>query len=441
MENEKVKCSLSKHKENVAISFCQECKLNLCNKCEKHHSELFENHHQCKLDKDFSEIFTGLCKEQNHFNKLEFFCEDHNKLCCASCVTKIKYKIYGQHADCKIFLIENIKEEKQNKLNQNIKILEELSKSFDESYNKLKIIFEKINQNKEDLKLKIQKIFTNIRNALNEREDKILLDIDKQFDDLYIKEDLIKQSEKLPKKIKDSLEKGKHIDKEWNDKDKLSSLINECLIIEDNIKNINILNEKVNEFNSMDLDFEFSLNDEEVNNFIENIKNFGNINYNVNSLFKFEWENHFDCEFSNNNKKLKKIKNEGWKTNIKGNKILKKSSINIFKIKVNKIKYDKSGLAFGIAKASSNFSTSLYDKDWHINCANTKSYNSKFKSFISTTIDQGDIVTFIVDLIKGTLSVKKNDEILGTINNIPINEDLVPCVCNYYIENEVEIVE
>ena len=249
MEKGKTKCSLTKHKENDAISYCPECKLNLCNKCEIYHSELFENHHRYKLDINFSEIFTGFCKEQNHFNKLEFFCETHSKLCCASCVTKIKNKIYGQHADCKICFIENIKNDKENKLKQNIKALEELSTTFEESYNKFKIIFEKINKKKEELKLKIQKIFTNIRNALNEREDNLLLDIDKQFDDLYIKEELIKQSEKIPIKIKNSLKKGLNIDKEWNDKDKLCSLINECLIIEDNIKNINIINETVNKFN------------------------------------------------------------------------------------------------------------------------------------------------------------------------------------------------
>ena len=43
------------------------------NKCEKHHSELFKNHHQFKLDKDFSDIFTGLCKEISHNDELQFF--------------------------------------------------------------------------------------------------------------------------------------------------------------------------------------------------------------------------------------------------------------------------------------------------------------------------------------------------------------------------------
>ena len=84
------KCSLSSHKENDAISFCQECRIYMCNKCEKLHSELFINHNQFKLekDKDITEIFTGFCKEKNHPIELKYFCKTHNVLCCAECIIK-----------------------------------------------------------------------------------------------------------------------------------------------------------------------------------------------------------------------------------------------------------------------------------------------------------------------------------------------------------------
>ena len=42
--------------------------------------------------------------------------------------------------------------------------MQELSNKFEKSINELKKIFEKIDKDKEELKLKIQKIFTNIRN-------------------------------------------------------------------------------------------------------------------------------------------------------------------------------------------------------------------------------------------------------------------------------------
>ena len=157
--------------------------------------------------------------------------------------------------------------------------------------------------------------------------------------------------------------------------------------------------------------------------------------YEKEKKFKFQWENHENCQLSNNNKILRKIKNNGWNTFVKGNKNLKKDSFNIFKIRVNEINKDKSGLCFGISNPSLNFS--------HMNNWNFCSYlwNNKFKSFKTTGMNKGDIFTFIVDLIDGNLEVKKNDEVLGKLNDIPINEDLVPTVCNYYIGNEIEIID
>ena len=106
--------------------------------------------------------------------------------------------------------------------------------------------------------MKVKKIFTKIRIVLNEKEDKLLLDIDEYFNNIYYKEDIIKKSEKLPNKIKLSLEKGKLMDDEWNDNNKLSSIINNCINIEDNIKNINIINDNIKKCkinNDINMDF------------------------------------------------------------------------------------------------------------------------------------------------------------------------------------------
>ena len=95
MENKK--CSLKKHSEIGAINYCKECKIYLCNKCQNHHSELFENHHLYNLDKNLKDIFTGFCQEQSH-NKyeLEIYCKTHNKLCCMACIYKLDdIKGYG----------------------------------------------------------------------------------------------------------------------------------------------------------------------------------------------------------------------------------------------------------------------------------------------------------------------------------------------------------
>ena len=126
------------------------------------------------IDKDIEEIFTGFCKEENHIEKLEYLCKTHNKLCCVACLCKIKDEIYGQHKDCDVCKIKDIKDEKKNKLGENIKFLEELSKNLQNTIKELKILLENVNKSKEDLKLKIKNIFTKIRNILNNREDELL---------------------------------------------------------------------------------------------------------------------------------------------------------------------------------------------------------------------------------------------------------------------------
>ena len=152
MENQKKKCSLKKHSEVDAISFCQDCKTYFCNKCNNHHSELLENHKTINL-KGEKEIFINACK--NHSDKLDIYCKAHNILCCTACVSKIKEGGYGQHNDCDVYHITKIKDEKRNKLKENINKLEGLSNQIEKSINEIKTIFEAINKGKENSKLKI----------------------------------------------------------------------------------------------------------------------------------------------------------------------------------------------------------------------------------------------------------------------------------------------
>ncbi len=64
----------------------------------------------------------------------------------------------------------------------------------DDSISKLKEIIDKINELKDNLKIKIKKVFTNIRNALNEREDILLVEVEKKFE-VFFNPDIIKKSE------------------------------------------------------------------------------------------------------------------------------------------------------------------------------------------------------------------------------------------------------
>ena len=176
MDNNK-KCSLKQHSEKKALSYCQQCDIYMCNTCAKIHSELCQKHIPYDLDSD-KQIFTGICRTENHFEKLNYFCRKHNMLCCAACITKIKGKGNGQHTDCNICYIEDIKDEKKKKLKENIIRLEKLSNNIEDSVKNLKELFEKINGDKEEIKKSIQTIFTKIRTELNEREREHIIRVD-----------------------------------------------------------------------------------------------------------------------------------------------------------------------------------------------------------------------------------------------------------------------
>ena len=99
----------------------------ICVKVVKMIARLLPNHNIYNLKDDINQIFTGICKEKNHSGILKYFCETHNILCCAECITSIKDNENGKHKDCNIRHIEDVKEQKKNKLNENIKNLEQLS--------------------------------------------------------------------------------------------------------------------------------------------------------------------------------------------------------------------------------------------------------------------------------------------------------------------------
>ena len=109
MKDKKKYCSLSEHQKNEANMFCLECKQFRCNKCEKLYSEICKNHTKYKYENNNQkDIFIGYCLEKNHLKELNYYCKQHNILCCAQCITKIKDEENGQHSNCDICLIKDI---------------------------------------------------------------------------------------------------------------------------------------------------------------------------------------------------------------------------------------------------------------------------------------------------------------------------------------------
>ena len=290
MEIQEKKCSNIEHKDINVNSYCSKCEIYMCNKCQNLHSKLFNDHQAFVLEKANDEKFTGLCKEERHHLELQFFCKTHNQLCCALCLCKIKKESMGKHHDCDVCDIEDIKDGKINKLEENIEKLRKLSNSFEESINKLKEIYKKINGDKEELKLKIQKIFTLLRNELNNREDELLLKVDNAFNKAYFKEEIIKESEKLFNKIKLSLEKNINMLKKEYKENQINILINECVNIENNIKEIEYINENIKKYNDNFDNFKLKLSpekEEELAAFLSNIKTFGRIFNSCMILYKW----------------------------------------------------------------------------------------------------------------------------------------------------------
>ena len=248
-------CSSKEHERIEANLFCQECQINMCNKCKNLHSSLFFNHHTINIGQNSKEIFTGFCTIEKHRQQLQYFCKDHNQLCCGLCITKIKGKGNGEHTNCNVCLIDEIKDEKKNKLGENMRKLEKYSNNIAKSLSKLKNINENIIKERENLVEKIGKIFTKIRDWLNNREDELLKEVNKKFDNLF-DEKIIKECEGLQKS---------------------SLCIYNCLNIEDNINEINKINEVIKNFEIMKTKIEFGLDEKDINNFLGIIHNFGYI--------------------------------------------------------------------------------------------------------------------------------------------------------------------
>lgn len=130
---------------------------------------------------------------------------------------------------------------------------------------------------KDELKKPIQSIFAKIRNELNNREDKLCEEIDKKFGELFVKEDIVKNSEKLPSKIQASLIKGKIKDDDWKDGNKLNILINDSIEIENNTREINNIYFIIKKAKLIDFKYSFIPEEKGLKDFLEKIKSFGSI--------------------------------------------------------------------------------------------------------------------------------------------------------------------
>ena len=268
---QQIKCSIIHHENQKPSNFCIECNIFMCHQCFKNHKKNFSNHHLLELTSNISEIFSYICKED--LNKLEYFCKTDNQLICSSCKD-------NKHKDCEICKVEEIKEEKNENLNKYFNELENISENIKEKVNLAKDFYEKMDLLKEELKSKIMKIITNVRNKLNEREDELISEVDNIFSNLCPEEKLILNYEQIPKKINNILNKRSSLNEKMIDSHLLNFFISNCIIIENNYNEIKEIMEELDKY---DINKEAKIlfypdkESEDLNKIYKDIKSFGKI--------------------------------------------------------------------------------------------------------------------------------------------------------------------
>ena len=281
------------------------------------------------------------------------------------------------------------------------------------------------------MKLNIQKIFTKIRNLLNNREDELLLDVEKKFDNSFFKEELIKKCENLPNKVKICLSKAKKF-KENGDDFKLNLLINNIIEIENNIKDLNVLNETIKKSKSNENKIKFYINNE--GDIFEKIKILGDI---LHYKFKFKIcpkniknSRLYTLTGENNNIMTKIGQDDQYAGTICVNELNKceenKWKINILNSKENKINIGVAPIDFNIDSSDYSYDWYLYLRDLTLWSGPPHNYDGVKTKF--SKIKNGEIIV-IMNMTKGTLKFIIDGEDKGeSYINIPMDKPLSPYV-------------
>ena len=307
-----------------------------------------------------------------------------------------------------------------------------------------------MNNRKEKLKKKIQKIFTDIRCKLNEREDELLKQLDKEFDNLFIKGNLTKNIDKLKNEIKINLEKGKLIDNDWNDSNKLSLLINNCINIEKNTQDLEEINEKAKKCNKGNIEkIKFIPEDEnDINKLLKEIQSFGNVYYDDKYFFKVKKcplneNNDLNYEISGdrNNIITKTGTDKKWICVICQNALEKKK---FYKWKIKILKSKNYYINIGITSIDYMSKSRNYKNGWYLYYYDFSLYSGPPHNYEekNSGLQKKNEIAIVMDTNKGILKFMTEDEDKGnSYIDIPIDKPLFPSILLYNQDDSVEIIE
>ena len=449
------KCYTKSHANKRAIKYCLNCKKYLCEICTASHIKCDRKHELYSIDKDLNISFTGACTEKNHPNKLDYYCSTHNNLCCAACLCKIKEKGDGQHTECNACYIEDIKEEKRKKLNDNINILKELSQNIKKKVKEIKKIYEKTKPKKEEIKLNIQNTFDDIINILNNRKKELLKKLDNLYEENIFSEEFMKTYKKLPSKIDNNLKKGKNVIEKWDEDEKngkLNEIINDCIIIEKNIEKFQKVNEKLKSLNTR-INFQFCIETNDLEMLSDRLKNLGKIIYND---YKFTFKQcpsniitkkRFIISGEKENIMFKKEPNFVWTGTTCLNEFQKlveyKWKVRILKSVTKQIMVGVVPIDFDPEKIdNTDFNLNIcgwffYFYDMRLYSGPPHNYRNKGSEINNCT----DEITLVMNMNKRSLKFMVNNIDKGEqYKDIPIDKPLFPAVC-LFNSDKVEIIE
>ena len=448
------KCYYNEHSEQTATNYCFKCKKFLCETCSTSHFDTNPKHNLFSVEKDLNLNFTGYCTEGNHPNKLDYYCSTHNNLCCAACLCKIKEKGDGQHTECNVCYIEDIKDAKKKMLNNNLKLLKKYSLNMKKMLSDIDNIFERVNPIKEEIIQIIKNIFDNFRKLLNIREKELLDEVESIYGENFFNQKSIKECSKFPTKIKYNMDKGKNVLEIWEDAEKngkLNLLINDSINIEKSVSEIQNVKDKINSLNNKS-QIQFCVQDDDIEEISEKIKNLGKVVfYNYRYMFN-------QCPSDISEKKRFKI--TGDKLNIitktgpnfvwTGTTCLSEFKEYVeYKWKIKILNSETKQIMIGVAPIDFNAEKldttdfAINTCGWYFYCYDLKLYSGPPHNFINKNTgikDYSDEIIVIMNMNTRTLKFIVNNLDKGEqYKDIPIDKPLYPVVC-LFNPDTVEII-
>ena len=448
MENNIIKdifCSLEDHKEKKAIKECENCDIKLCQECSKFHSKYLPLHNLILINNEKSFYSKINCSQENH-NKipLNYYCQNHNELCCAFCLCIKEENNLGNHNKCKIISINEIENIKKQNLNENVKILNELIKKLCEKKQMIENILNEQEKNKEEIKKKISEYFTELRNILNEREDELFKIIDEKYDKEKISNKELKNIDNITKESNYLLKLGNEMMQLW-DNTKIIEMVKKSI-------NIEKMNEKINNFikilddNNCNNTFHFSPSENEFLNYKQNLKNFGCICKPFS--FKLCPKDLNSYKVSGNNRNIV-TKTDNQYVGAIIDSTLEPNSITKWTIKI--LSKQIPHICLGVAPYDFNlYMKNPYTFGWTLHINSTiysptiysgppHNYQGKNSSLSCYNYDKCNEVGIIMNTKEGSLSFILNKEKpIKCFENIPLDKPLSPVV---YFDNPNESME